>query len=109
LHQALKFPLKSPGPMAIKRSENPAATASVGELWNPEDAQRLLELRVLHAELTWEQFHKVREPEACRRAHFVMSGARPFRLVDRLIMSLSLNYDLCHHTTAKLMLTPLSS
>ncbi|CEN59816.1 hypothetical protein ASPCAL02257 [Aspergillus calidoustus] len=60
--------------MAIKRSESPAATASVGELWNPEDAQRLLELRVLHVELTWEQFHKLgffpgRTIHSLRRKH----------------------------------------
>ncbi|KAL2799459.1 hypothetical protein BJX66DRAFT_240995 [Aspergillus keveii] len=60
--------------MAIKRSESPAATASGGELWNPEDAHRLLELRVLHAELTWEQFHKLgffpgRTLHSLRRKH----------------------------------------
>ncbi|KAL3451093.1 hypothetical protein BJX65DRAFT_268958 [Aspergillus insuetus] len=60
--------------MAIKRSESPAATASGGELWSPEDAHKLLELRALHAQLTWEQFHKLgffpgRTLHSLRRKH----------------------------------------
>ncbi|KAJ0414350.1 hypothetical protein BJY00DRAFT_33008 [Aspergillus carlsbadensis] len=60
--------------MAIKRSESPTATPSGGELWTPEDAHRLLELRVLHADLTWDQFHKLgffpgRTLHSLRRKH----------------------------------------